>query len=216
MSTPLLVAAQGASPILGGQTLWYATRGAGLVTLLLLTGSVVLGITTSLDVGGRRIPAFVSGALHRNVSFLALAMLVIHVGTIMVDGYAPVRWIDTVVPFISRYHGRALGLGVVASDLFLAVILSSAFRSKLPFPLWRAIHWAAYLSWPLALWHGLVIGTDRHTPWMIALNVACIAVVAGAVTARVVAAARNPGRHAAPTAPDPLHRLRDLTSASRP
>lgn len=217
MSTILILgAAQGASPVVGGQTLWYATRAAGLVTLLLLTGSVVLGIATRLEVGGRRLPAFVTGALHRNVSFMALTMLVIHVVTIMVDGYAPVRWIDTLVPFVSRYHGWGLGLGVVASDLFLVLIVNSAFRSKLPFPLWRAIHWAAYVSWPSAIWHGLVIGTDRHTPWMIALNVACIAVVAGAATARVISAARNPGRHAAVPAPDPLERLRELTAGSRP
>jgi hypothetical protein len=200
MSTHVMVGGVlGAASAWGGQTLWYATRGAGLVTLLLLTGTVVLGITTSLDVGGRRLPIFVTGALHRNVSFLAVAMLAIHVGTIMVDGYAPVRWIDTVVPFISRYHGRSLGLGVVASNLFLALVLSSALRSRVPFAAWRAIHWAAYLAWPLALWHGLAIGTDRNVGWVIALDVACVAAVAGAVAARLVAAVRSPGRHAIAT-----------------
>ena len=57
---------------LHGPGLWYATRATGLVTLLLLTASVLLGILTAGRFSTQRWPRFLSQGLHRNISLLVL------------------------------------------------------------------------------------------------------------------------------------------------
>ena len=58
---------------------WYATRGAGLVALLLLTASVVMGVVDLSRWQSERWPRFVVDGLHRTVSLLAVAVVAIHV-----------------------------------------------------------------------------------------------------------------------------------------
>ena len=166
--------------------LWYVTRGSGIVSLLLLTGTLLLGVITSMDLTAPGLPRFVSGALHRNISLLALAFLGVHIATTVVDGYAPVRWVDPVVPFISAYHPLTLGLGVIAFDLILAVIATSLLRSRIAPTTWRYVHLSSYACWPIALVHGLLIGTDRGQGWMLLLDAVCAGLVLVAVMMRAV------------------------------
>ena len=179
-------------------TLWYITRASGTTSLVLLTVVVLLGVITSMDVAAPGLPRFVSGALHRNISLLALAFLGLHIATTVADGYAPIGWVDGVVPFISGYHPFALGLGTVAFDLILALIATSMLRSKVAHTTWRYVHLSAYLCWPIALLHGMLIGTDRAEGWMLLLDAICASVVLVAVVVRAVRRrARVDGRLAA-------------------
>lgn len=166
--------------------LWYATRGAGITSLVLLTGTVFLGIVTSFDISGPRMPRFVTGVLHRNVALLALCFLGVHIATTVIDGYAPIGWIDAVVPFASSYHPIELGLGTVAFDVLLALIATSLLRSRIAPSTWRGIHLLAYLCWPIALVHGLLIGTDRTERWMILVVVVCVVPILVAIVLRVL------------------------------
>jgi methionine sulfoxide reductase heme-binding subunit len=174
--------------------LWYLVRGTGVVTLLLLTGTTVLGIAGAVRLGGRGVPRFVVQALHRSVAGLALAFLGVHVATTLIDGYAPIRVADAVLPFSSAYHPLGVGLGALALDLLAAVAVTSAFRGRVGHRAWRALHWLAYLAWPVALAHALTTGTDAGRTWMTGLAVACVALVGAAAAARLVAA--RPGRAA--------------------
>jgi methionine sulfoxide reductase heme-binding subunit len=169
-----------------GPGLWYATRAAGLVTLLLLTTSTALGVLTASRLATARWPRFLVIGLHRNIALLALAFLALHVGTTVVDTYTSIGLQDAVVPFLSGYHRLWLGLGAIASDLLIALIATSLLRQWLRPRLWRAVHWLGYACWPIALAHGLGIGTDRDQMWVFYLNIACIAAVAAAATVRVV------------------------------
>lgn len=163
------------------KTLWYLTRGTGLVALVLLTGSVLLGV---VEVGGWARPAwprFVTAGLHRNLSLLATAFVVVHIATAVLDSYAPIGWLDAVVPFHSPYRPLWLGLGAVAFDLLLAVLITSLVRRRLGYSAWKAVHWASYACWPIALVHGLGTGTDTSTSWVLALSLGCLAAVVAAV-----------------------------------
>ena len=88
----VLAAGSGPSPF------WYLTRGAGVVALLLLTASVVLGIVDFSRWRSDRWPRFVTDALHRNVSLLALAVVALHIVTTVADGFAPIRLQDAIIP----------------------------------------------------------------------------------------------------------------------
>src|SRR6516165_187432 len=101
--------------------LWYVARASGLVSLVLLTGSMLLGIVTSVHWASERWPRFATSMLHRNLSLLAVVFLGVHVASVVVDGFAPIGWLDAVVPFASPYRTLWLGLGAVALDLVLAL-----------------------------------------------------------------------------------------------
>ena len=186
MPADLLTSATTLAASSSPKALWYLTRGAGVVTLLLLTVSVLFGVATSVGWSWSRLPRFVVVALHRNVSLLVVVFVGIHVATMVLDGYVPIRWIDAVVPFIGAYHPLEMGLGALAFDLLLAVLITSALRARMTFESWRLVHWLAYVCWPIALLHGFLIGTDRREPWMLAIDAACVALVGIAVTWRVL------------------------------
>jgi methionine sulfoxide reductase heme-binding subunit len=169
-----------------GPGLWYATRATGLVTLLLLTAAVVLGILVAGRFGGPAWPRFLTIGLHRNISLLAVTFLTLHVGTTVVDSYTSISLTDAVLPFLSNYKTFWLGLGAIACDLFLALIITSLLRQRIGHRAWRAVHWCGYLCWPVALVHAAGIGTDSTRSWVFYLTIACVAVVAGAFAARVM------------------------------
>jgi methionine sulfoxide reductase heme-binding subunit len=114
-----------------------------------------------------------------------VAFVVVHVVTTVLDPFAEIGFISAVIPFSSDYRPLWLSLGTIACDLLLAVIISSLVRSRLPYRAWRAVHWLAYACWPIALWHGLGTGTDSRLPWLLALDAACVLVVAVAVSWRL-------------------------------
>jgi methionine sulfoxide reductase heme-binding subunit len=175
---------------LNGPGLWYATRAAGLVTLLLLTASVLLGVLTAGRFSSERWPRFLTTGLHRNISLLVLVFLALHVGTTVLDSYVSIPVAAVFVPFLSSYKTFWLGLGPIALDLLLALVATSVVRGRLGHRSWRRVHWLAYACWPIGLAHGLGIGTDRATTWVFALTVGCAAAVAAAASWRVVTAAR--------------------------
>jgi sulfoxide reductase heme-binding subunit YedZ len=167
------------------QTLWFTARGTGIVCLLLLTTSVVLGVITTVRFETFHWPRFVLEGLHRNVSLLILLFIGIHVATTVVDGFVPIGYLDAVVPFRSPYRTLWLGLGAVAFDLLLALAVTSVVRARLGYRVWRAVHWLAYACWPIALVHGLGTGSDARQGWMVALDVVALAAVCAAVCWRL-------------------------------
>ncbi|MDX6411589.1 MAG: methionine sulfoxide reductase heme-binding subunit [Gaiellaceae bacterium] len=168
--------------------MWYATRGTGAVALVLLTLSILLGVTMSTRWRSTRWPRFLVNGLHRNVTLLAFTFVVVHVLTTIADGYAPVGFLDAVVPFHSAYRPVWLGLGAIAFDLLVALIATSLLRARIGFKTWRAVHWLAYASWPVALVHAFGTGTDAGTLWLQLLGVACTGTVVAAVLWRVATA----------------------------
>jgi len=159
--------------------LWYATRATGLVALVLLTISMALGLLASVRYQRAGWPRFVTQGLHRNVSLLALAFTVAHILTSVLDSFVSIPIQDAVIPFIGSYRPIWLGLGAIAFDLMLALIVTSLLRTRMNYRVWQAVHWAAYLCWPVAVLHGLGAGTDTPVRWVLVLTGACVVTVAG-------------------------------------
>ena len=171
-------AAQLAAPLLGKSTLWYISRSSGFVLLGVFTITVVLGLLTAGRVASPRWPRFVTEALHRNMSLLCVALLALHVTGVVIDAYVPVDLINAFVPFLSPYVPLWLGIGALASDTLLLIVVTSLLRVRLGHRAWRLLHWTTYAAWPLAVAHGIGIGTDR--PWVLGFDVVCVALVATA------------------------------------
>jgi sulfoxide reductase heme-binding subunit YedZ len=171
--------------------LWYATRGAGATSLLLLTGVVLLGLLSARRWGARGWPRFLVAGLHRNLALLAVAFLGLHVVTAVVDPYTSLGWKAALLPFSSSYRPFWLGLGVVAVDLLLALVVTSLLRRLVGQRSWRLVHWLAYACWPVALAHGLGTGSDTTGAWMLGLDLSCGGAVVCAIAWRL--ATRQPG-----------------------
>ncbi len=166
---------------------WYLTRGTGTVALILLTLSVALGVANVRRLRTARMPRFVLDGVHRTASLLAMVFLLLHILTSLLDGYAPIRVVDVVVPFVSAYRPLWLGLGAVAFDLMAAIVITSLLRRRFGYRAWRVTHWAAYASWPVALFHALGTGSDTKAGWMLAIVGGCVIVTLVAVVARATA-----------------------------
>jgi predicted ferric reductase len=170
----------------GPSAYWYLTRSTGAVALILLTLAVVLGVADVQRLSSPRWPRFVVDGLHRSVSLLALAFLLAHILTSVLDSFAPISLSDAVIPFAGTYRPFWLGLGAVAFDMLLAVIITSLLRQRVGFRGWRAVHLLTYACWPIAVLHGFGTGSDVKSAWLLAINVLCLAAVLAAVLVRVL------------------------------
>ncbi|MBO0829380.1 MAG: ferric reductase-like transmembrane domain-containing protein [Streptosporangiales bacterium] len=180
---------------LAGNPLWYLTRATGVVALVALTLSVALGVATLGRVPAS-LPRFVTQGVHRAIALTAVGALLVHVATVVLDGYVPIGWWAVVVPFVSGYHPFWVGLGAAASDLVLLAVATSLLRRRMRYRTWRVVHLATYPAWLLALLHYVGVGTDARGHGGLLLVAAGVVVVLVAVVVRLVLLARASVREA--------------------
>jgi predicted ferric reductase len=157
---------------MSGETLWYFSRATGVVSLVLLTLVTCLGVVTA----GRRRPhgesATVVMGLHRWLSLGSLVFLATHIVTAIVDGYVSISWLAVIVPFVSDYQPLLVGLGTLAVDVLIVLLVTSYLRHRIPERRWRQLHWLSYAMWVVAVTHGFLMGTSDQ-PLLRLTSVAC-------------------------------------------
>jgi hypothetical protein len=165
---------------------------SGVFALIALSAAVAAGLLATdrtLMTPERRIFA---QALHRTMSLIGVAALANH---IMLEVLAHrARLIDGFVPFMAARSTFYLGLGTVASDLFVVIIITGTMRKRFtkggrPWA-WRALHLTAYAAWPMGVLHGLLAGRPAR-PYVDWSYGGCLAAVALALTLRYVVAQRG-------------------------
>ena len=181
----------------GSQGLWLVSRASGLALLVLFSVVMVLGVAARLGSAPRRWPRFVFPELHRTLALFSVAFLVLHVVTAILDPFVSIGWAATAVPFASGYRTLAIGLGTLAVDLGGAVLVTSLARRHLGYRSWRAVHWLAYLAWPVAFVHSLTAGNDLGIWWVALVEWGSAAAVATAALARLLQSIR----HTTPASP---------------
>ena len=122
---------------------------------------------------------------------LAVVFLVIHIVTAVMDTFVSIPLVSAVIPFTSGYEGFWLGLGAISLDIMLALIATSLVRGRLNRKVWRAVHWLAYASWPIAFAHSIGSSTDLQQGPLLVLAVACAVLIAGSLIWRIVAVTRE-------------------------
>jgi sulfoxide reductase heme-binding subunit YedZ len=165
---------------------WYAARAAGIAAYLVLTLVVALGLTMSGKARSSKWPKFAVEDVHRFAGLLVGFFVSLHVLTIAVDSYLPFSPVQILVPLTSRYRPLWTGLGIVAAELLLALALTNRYRRRLPYRVWRRLHYLNFAVWAAATVHGLGSGTDRNAPWLLLLYAASTATVAALVLWRTV------------------------------
>jgi predicted ferric reductase len=166
------------------QILWFASRGSGVVSLLLSTAVVCLGFLIVVRWSRPNWPRFLTAEFHRRLALVSIAFVGLHIATAILDPFTSLGLVAAVVPLASSYRPVAVALGVISVDLILAVIVTSLLRERLGHRVWRAVHWLAYGAWPMAVVHSLTAGSDAFAAWMLALTGLCVVAVLGSLAWR--------------------------------
>ena len=177
---------------------------AGVFTLIALCASVALGLVATdrmiLNPGHR---IWVQSA-HRAASFGALVFLIIHIVTEILA--QRVHALDAFVPFLSPFRTFYIGLGTIASDLILLLVITGILRKRFTANgnawRWRAIHYASYLAFIFGVWHGLLGGRPGkpYVDWSYGFVVAFVAL---GLAVRILANSMRPKENlSGPPVPD--------------
>jgi predicted ferric reductase len=165
----LAVAAAAAGLLLGGvaspaQLLntWYMTRAAGLVAMVLLWLSVMLGLLQSAGSLKGLTSPLANIDIHNFVSMAALYTTVYHAVLLLFDRYQPFGLSEILVPFASGYKPVLVGLGTLSFYMATLVIVTTVFRAKFSSRVWRGIHQVGVAGFYFALLHGWIMGTDSN------------------------------------------------------
>ena len=151
---------------------------AGVFALITLCASVGLGLVATdrmfLSPGHR---VFIQSA-HRAASFGAVTFLIVHIVTEILA--QRVHALDAVIPFLSPFRTFYIGLGTIASDLIILLVITGILRGRFNASgkawRWRAIHYASYLSFIFGVWHGLLAGRPGkpYVDWSYGLLIAVV------------------------------------------
>jgi hypothetical protein len=168
---------------------WDTARAGGLVSYVLLTTAVSLGLVLRNRWQSTRWPRLLTNELHGYVSLLALVFIAVHVLAVAVDPFTHFGLAAVLVPFASHYRPVWMSLGIVALYLLVAVWVSSRLRRRIGHRLWRRIHVLAFGVYGAATLHGLGTGSDTRTLWAGALYAGSVCVVGSLLAVRLLAPA---------------------------
>jgi sulfoxide reductase heme-binding subunit YedZ len=194
---------------------WLASRAAGIVALLLVSASVLIGLTMAS--GLLRKPGLKRSllAFHEHTALAGLVAIAVHGLTLLGDGWLRPGLAGIAVPFVIGYRTVYVGLGILAGYLAALLGLSFYARRRIGARLWRKLHRATVLVYALGVVHVLGAGTDAGSAWlrvvMLATGVPIVGLFAARIAGRRRAGARKPVR-----APQPRPaRRRPLPEAGR-
>lgn len=165
---------------------WYTARAAGVIAYLLVSFVVVLGTTMAGKTRLERWPQFALEEVHRFTGLLVGAFVTIHIITIAIDSWLPFSVASLAIPLLDRYRVVWVALGIVAAELLLALAVTNHYRRRLSYRFWRRAHYLNFVVWTAATLHGIGSGTDRSTPWLLAIYAVAIAAVVTSTSMRLL------------------------------
>ena len=187
---------------------WLASRASGLVALVLVTLSVVLGLAMAGKVARR--PGWPRAllAVHEQSSVVALLAIAVHAGTLAGDQWLRPGIAGVTVPFAMSYRPAFTGIGVLAAYLSALLGLSFYARRRLGAKRWRAAHRLTIITYIMVVVHVLGAGTDAGTPWLRGFLAGTIVPIVVLLAVRVRAAGRQAAPRAARASPSAVRTVR--------
>ncbi len=151
---------------------WLVSRAAGVVALLLISLSVMLGLAMANKLVRRPWLKRAVIRTHEHIALTALFALAAHGLSLLGDSWLKPGWAGVTVPFASSYRPTFTGLGILGG--YLAVLLGPSFylRRRIGARRWRKLHTLITLAWLLSVIHTLGAGSDAGKLWLRAVVVA--------------------------------------------
>ncbi len=167
-------------------TFWILARASGFTAYLLLTASVLAGLVLKSRPFRMLKPAAVTDT-HRFLALLGLCAIALHGMSLVADRTVSMPIAGLFVPGLSPYRPLAVGIGVLTTELMLAVYASFSLRRRIGTKNWRRLHWTTYAIFAGATVHGVTAGTDTAHPWALAVYLAAVGGVTFGIAWRTLA-----------------------------
>lgn len=182
---------------------WLASRASGLVALVCVTVSVVLGLAMAGRAFRRPGLGRVLLAVHEHAALAALVAIAVHGITLLGDEWLKPGIAGIVVPFAGDYRPVWTGMGIIGAWIAAALGLTFYVRRRVGAKLWRKLHRATLAVYVLSVAHTLGSGTDAGAGWMrtavLASAVLVLFVLLVRVLPRTLDAAKAPAGPARPS-----------------
>jgi predicted ferric reductase len=160
---------------------WLAARATGIVTLLLLTFQVAIGLVlshphnkTTWKLSKRIFP------WHDHLWIFVTAFLVAHIVSLVADPKSGVSVAGALVPGLSQYRSAPVALGTLALYAFLVTAMTARYTKLLPPGVWLSLHRLALVIFVLSWLHGMLAGTDSGPLLLLYLASGAVVMAAGA------------------------------------
>jgi predicted ferric reductase len=168
-----------------GTSTWDAARAAGFGGYLLLWASVMSGLALHLRYRPAGSALTWTLELHRICSSLGLSFVAGHVFALLVDPVVHFSIVDALIPFTSGYRPIQVGLGTITLWLSILVLGSTAFAARMPYVVWRNLHYLSFPAYLIAVVHGITSGSDTSQPLALGIYASTAAAIAGMLVARL-------------------------------
>ncbi len=166
----------------------------GFTSLVLLWAAVLWGTTLRVGWGLTRVRHQTLYSIHMTLTLVGMTLGLVHALAQLAVPGGPVRVIDEWVPFANTTDPFGIGVGVLATELLLALMLSVIIQRRLGYHRWRMVHLLAYVAFTLLCGHVLISGTDTRQPWirvLVAVGWLATLLLRVATTARAAAVPRR-------------------------
>lgn len=183
-------------------TTWIILRAAGIGSYVALWLAVSWGLIASTSLVTKRVSKPTSTLFHGVVASAGLALLLVHLGGLLIDAFMPFTTLDLLVPMRTTYRPFAVALGIMSMYGMVVVLASSWIRKRLGTKAWRAIHLLSVPAFTLALAHGVFAGSDTSRPWMFAIYVVTGLITLFLVIVRGLSYGYRPPRAERPERPE--------------
>lgn len=167
---------------------WFISRGAGIASYLLITGSMIYGLMITTRTASGAVPAPVTFSMHEFISWLGLALALTHAVVLMWDRYIKYSPANILIPFNSSYRPVWIGIGQVAFYISALVIASFYAKKRIGHKAWRMIHYISFVTFLLVTLHGIQAGTDSNTTAMQIVYITSLATVLFLTVIRILTA----------------------------
>jgi len=179
---------------------WLASRASGVVALLLVTCSVLLGLTMATGLLRRPGLKRSLAGYHEHLALAGLVAIGVHGVTLLGDPWLRPGIAGLLVPFRMSYQPFFTGLGILAAYGAAILGLSFYLRRRIGARRWRSVHRATSAVWAMGVIHALGAGTDAGSRWFQVVMLASVVPVLALLALRV-RGGRRPARAAVPARP---------------
>lgn len=168
---------------------WLVSRAAGIVALILISLSVVMGLAMATKVLRRPALKRVVNKLHEHVALTALVALGLHGLALLGDPWLNPGWRGIALPFAMSYRPMFTGIGI--SGGYLALLLGPSFylRRRIGPRRWRKLHSLIVIAWLMSAVHTIGAGSDGHRLWLDAIVAAPVIPIVYLLVVRVLSPA---------------------------
>ena len=183
---------RGAQPL---QYLWWlVSRASGIVAIVLISLSVVIGLAMAAKVLRRPNLKRAAARLHEHLALIALAAIAVNGLALLGDEWLKPGWRGITIPFALSYRPGFTGIGIIAG--YLALLLGPSFylRRRIGARRWRKLHRATVIVWLLSVVHALGAGSDGAKPWLRAVVLAPLAPIVFLLVLRTLGPKRKPAQ----------------------